>query len=467
MQVTKEVLDDKTVRLHVEVDAEKVAKTYDKVYRELSKYVRVKGFRPGKAPITYVKQELKPEYVYDEVAKKLVSPTATDAMKEEGIEPFMVVPDVNDLNLAEGEVMSYNLDVPTKPEAILGTYKGLKLTKCTVQVTDEQIQEEIDARRKQAATNQRVDEAVEIGHTVFATITPHIEGEPNARGALRKFVAVTEETKDDVLESLLFGMKASESKEATVTFPEDYKEEDYAGKTAAVTIQVHGVSKVTEPTDEQFLEKAGVASMDELVEQTRERMANYLNETAESTTRRSLDTALMENNQVTVSRVLVMGLAQREMENQAETLRHRGYSLKQYLEQRNLTPEQYLQQLAADVYYNLFVSTVLEAVAAQENIAASDEELEARLEKLIAESGDQMEQAREAAKQDDVRDNVRQALVTEKTVDWLWSVSEVTEQELREYMAEQTAKRIADQTAAQKEVEAAEANAESEAAPEA
>ena len=115
----------------------------------------------------------------------------------------------------------------------------------------------------------------------------------------------------------------------------------------------------------------------------------------------------------------------------------------------------------------MFVSTVLEAVAAQENIAASDEELEARLEKLIAESGDQMEQAREAAKQDDVRDNVRQALVTEKTVDWLWSVSEVTEQELREYMAEQTAKRIADQAAAQKEVEEAEANAESEAAPEA
>ena len=461
MQVSKEVLDDKTVRLHVEVDAERVAKTYEKVYRELSKYVRVKGFRPGKAPISFVKQELKPEYVYEEVAKKLINPTATEAMQQESIEPYMVTPDIESLKLEEGEPMSYDLDIPTKPEATLGTYQGLKLTKTTVEVTDEQVEEEIASRRKQAGTNQRVDEAAENGHTVFATITPHVEGEPNPRGALRKFVVINDEAKADVLEGLLVGMKASETKEETVTFPEDYKEEEYAGLTAKVTVLVHGVSKVIEPTEEQFLEKSGAASLEELTTQTRERMISYLNETSESTTRRNLETALMENNQVSISRVLVMGLAQRELESQAETLRHRGYSLKQYLEQRNLTPEQYLQQQAAEVYYNLFVSSVLEAITEAEVITVPDEELEARLEKLIAEAGEEAEQAREAATHDEVRDNVRKALATEKTVEWLWSVSEVNEQDLREFMAEQTAKRIAEQTAAKAEV------AELEAAPEA
>ncbi len=461
MQVSKEVLDDKTVRLHVEVDAERVAKTYEKVYRELSKYVRVKGFRPGKAPISFVKQELKPEFVFEEVAKKLINPTATEAMQQEGIEPFMVTPDVEALKLEEGEPMSYDLDIPTKPEATLGTYKGLKLTKCTVEVTDEQVEEEITSRRRQAGTNQRVDEAADMGHTVFATITPHVEGEPNARGALRKFVVINEEAQADVLEGLLFGMKASETKEETVTFPEDYKEAEYAGLTATVAVQVHGVSKIIEPTEEQFLEKSGAASMEELTTQTRERMVSYLTESAESTSRRNLETALMENNQVSISRVLVMGLAQRELENQAETLRHRGYSLKQFLEQRNMTPEQYLQQQAAEVYYNLFVSSVLEAIVEAEGITATDEELEARLEKLIAEAGEEAEQAREAAQRDDVKANVRQALATEKAIEWLWSESEVTEQDLREFMAEQTAKRIAEQTAAQAEV------AEIEAAPEA
>lgn len=457
MQVSKEVLDDKTVRLHVEVDAERVTKTYDKVYRELSKYVKVKGFRPGKAPISFVKQELKPEYVFEEVAKKLINPTATEAMQQEGIEPYMVTPDIEALKLEEGEPMSYDLDIPTKPEATLGNYKGLKLTKTSVEVTEEQVEEEITTRRKQAGTNQRVDEAAEIGHTVFATITPHVEGEPNPRGALRKFVVMTEEARADVLEGLLFGMKASETKEETVTFPEDFKEAEYAGLTAKVTVLVHGVSKVIEPTEEQFLEKSEAASMEELTTQTRERMTNYLTETSESTTRRNLETALMENNQVSISRVLVMGLAQRELENQAETLRHRGYSLKQYLEQRNLTPEQYLQQQAAEVYYNLFVTAVIEAITTAEGITATDEELEVRLEKLIAEAGDDMEQAREAAQRDEVKDNVRQQLATEKTIEWLWSVSEVTEQDLREFMAEQTAKRIAEQTAAQAEVAALEA----------
>ncbi|MHB1461117.1 MAG: trigger factor [Armatimonadota bacterium] len=461
MQVSKEVLDDKTVRLHVEVDAERVAKTYEKVYRELSKYVRVKGFRPGKAPISFVKQELKPEYVFEEVAKKLINPTATEAMQQEGVEPFMVTPDVEALKLEEGEPMSYDLDIPTKPEATLGTYKGLKLTKCTVEVTDEQVEEEITSRRKQAGTNQRVDEAADMGHTVFATITPHVEGEPNARGALRKFVVMNEEAQADVLEGLLFGMKASETKEETVTFPEDYKEAEYAGLTASVAVQVHGVSKIIEPTDEQFLEKSGSASMEDLTKETRERMVSYLTETATSTSRRNLETALMENNEVTISRVLVMGLAQRELENQAETLRHRGYSLKQFLEQRNMTPEQYLQQQAAEVYYNLYVSSVLEAIVEAEGITATDEELEARLETLIAEAGEEAEQAREAAQRDEVKANVRQALATEKAIEWLWSESEVTEQDLREFMAEQTAKRIADQTAAQAEV------AEIEAAPEA
>ncbi len=461
MQVSKEVLDDKTVRLHVEVDAERVAKTYEKVYRELSKYVRVKGFRPGKAPISFVKQELKPEYVFEEVAKKLINPTATEAMLQEGVEPFMVTPDVEALKLEEGEPMSYDLDIPTKPEATLGTYKGLKLTKCTVEVTDEQVEEEITSRRRQAGSNQRVDEAADMGHTVFATITPHVEGEPNARGALRKFVVMNEEAQADVLEGLLFGMKASETKEETVTFPEDYKEAEYAGLTATVAVQVHGVSKIIEPTDEQFLEKSGATSMEELTATTRERMVSYLTESAESTSRRNLETALMENNEVSISRVLVMGLAQRELENQAETLRHRGYSLKQFLEQRNMTPEQYLQQQAAEVYYNLFVSSVLEAIVEAEGITATDEELDARLEKLIAEAGEEAEQAREAAQRDEVKANVRQALATEKAIDWLWSESEVTEQDLREFMAEQTAKRIADQAAAQAEV------AEIEAAPEA
>jgi trigger factor len=373
----------------------------------------------------------------------------------------MVTPDVEALKLEEGEPMSYDLDIPTKPEATLGTYKGLKLTKCTVEVTDEQVEEEIASRRRQAGTNQRVDEAADMGHTVFATITPHVEGEPNARGALRKFVVMNEEAQADVLEGLLFGMKASETKEETVTFPEDYKEAEYAGLTATVAVQVHGVSKIIEPTEEQFLEKSGATSMEELTTQTRERMVSYLTESAESTSRRNLESALMENNQVTISRVLVMGLAQRELENQAETLRHRGYSLKQYLEQRNMTPEQYLQQQAAEVYYNLFVSSVIDAIVEAESITATDEELDARLEKLIAEAGDEAEQAREAAQRDDVKANVRQALATEKAIEWLWSVAEVTEQDLREYMAEQTAKRIAEQTAAQAEV------AEIEAAPEA
>jgi trigger factor len=212
MQVTTQTLENQTVALQVEVEPERVNQVFERVYRQLGRYVEVPGFRPGKAPLGLVRQALREDYVRERVLEQLLRETMNTAMEQAQVEPYGAPPELDVQQLEEGKPMLYSLKVPLEPKVELGEYRGLKVTRYKPVVTDEDVTNEIESRRRQFTRYERVDREAQTGDVVFVTMVPHIVGEPNPLSTRRNLIHLTEQMQAHPLGKMLLGMKAGDVK---------------------------------------------------------------------------------------------------------------------------------------------------------------------------------------------------------------------------------------------------------------
>ena len=151
MQVTKEPLDPCQVALTIEVETDKVVQAVDKAYREYSKYVSVPGFRKGKAPLSFVKQRVPETDVRQRTAELLVEPAYAQALEQEEVEPF-AQPKLELLQLEFAEKpFIFKAIVPLRPEVELGPYTGLTVEKNKYELSDENVETQMQRMRERAA----------------------------------------------------------------------------------------------------------------------------------------------------------------------------------------------------------------------------------------------------------------------------------------------------------------------------
>jgi trigger factor len=292
MQVTTQTLENQTVALQVEIEPERVNQVFERVYRQLGKYVEVPGFRPGKAPLGLVRQALREDYVRERVLEQLLRETMNSAMEQAQVEPYGAPPELDVQQLEEGKPMLYSLKVPLEPKVELGEYRGLKVTRYKPVVTDEDVTNEIESRRRQFTRYERVDREAQTGDVVFVTIVPHIVGEPNPLSTRRNLIHLTEQMQAHPLGKMLLGMKAGEVKEETVQFPDNDPDAELRGKTVKIQVTVHGVSEMKLPDDEELLKQLRVESMEELREQVRKALTEELTRYAQNASGTSMRRAV-------------------------------------------------------------------------------------------------------------------------------------------------------------------------------
>ncbi|MEJ5252608.1 MAG: trigger factor [Chthonomonadetes bacterium] len=423
MQVTKQELENRTVAVQVEVEPEQVNRTFEKVYRQLSKYVEVPGFRPGKAPIGLLRQALREDYVRERVLEQIIRDTMNSALQEAQVEPYGAPPRLDIQQLEEGKPMLYSLQVPLEPSVELGEYRGLKVTRYTPVVTDEDVTNEIESRRRQASRFERVDREAQTGDVVFVTIVPQIEGEPNPLSTRRNLVHLTEEMQEHPLGKVILGMKAGETKEETVEFPPNDPDAELRGKTVRLQVTVHSVSEMKLPTDEELLKQMQVESMDALRERIRQSLTEELSHYARTASDASMKKAVLESAKVQISPIILEARAHNSLTNLEENLRRRGYTLEDYARTYGMTEEQFESYWFRRTTDNLLYGLILKAIREREGITLTDEERQQVMEQYNLSEED-------AAESEEAEELMEDRLV-EKTLQFLWDVAEVTEEEFR------------------------------------
>ncbi len=249
-------------KLRVEVPESQVSRELDKKYRDLAKTAKVKGFRPGKVPLGIIKSYYG-KAIQQEISSRFIQDTFEDALKEADLTPLTQA-DVSDSHFEENGAFSYTAMVDVCPPFELPAYKELKLFKPAVEVSDEQVQAELDKLIQSHAQLRSIEEdrPIRKADIVSIDLTPHLDGQ----GKTEQFM--TEVGKGDFhpgLDEKLEGRKRGDTFYFGRDYPENASPAEFAGKSVRfdVTVQEIKEKEVPEPNDE-FAQSIGSGQFDTL-----------------------------------------------------------------------------------------------------------------------------------------------------------------------------------------------------------
>ena len=250
MKVTVNEVDQHKVTLHIEVSAEDAAKGAAAAVKNLANRVNIPGFRKGKAPRMVLESFLGKDAVKEEIFEVVASKAYNDALQEQGITP-VTDPDINRICDEKGKDFVFEATLTKKPEVKLGEYKGIKAAKEAVEVTDEDVAKELVNLQKTHAKIAPAPEGAKVEDGDYAVIDfkGTIDGVAFEGGEGKAYpLQIGSGSFIPGFEEQLIGLKAGDSKDVKVPFPEDYFQKDLAGKEAVFAVTVQDIKRSELPT---------------------------------------------------------------------------------------------------------------------------------------------------------------------------------------------------------------------------
>jgi trigger factor len=412
-------------RLEVHVQAERVDKAFDRAYRELARQVRVKGFRPGKTPRA-VLERLYGASVAEQLESSLVRETLPDAIEQTELRP-VAAPDVDAQPPRPGEDYRYVARVEVAPEIELGDLGGLPARRPRVEVPEADVERELEQLRERQAPLVEEPEGTEAttGHVLSIDFLGRIDGEPFEGGKGRDVeLELGSDRFIPGFEAQLEGVRAGQDREVRVSFPEDYGNQELAGREAVFDVHVAAVKRrQLAELDDEFAKDLGDFST---LEDLRERIRTDLHGMREKASRAELRRTLLESLVQRTSFEVPAGLVEQQLEGQlrAAAERMQGAMPDEALRAQL---ERWREEWRPSAEREARERLLIQAVVKQQQIAAEPEEVEARMQQIAEQEGIDAERLRATLGGDSAQALVREQLVVDKALDFLASVAKVEE----------------------------------------
>lgn len=399
ISVTTEQLPKSQVGLTIEVPADAVDATYERVLNRLASRAKLEGFRPGRAPRALVEARLGPAAIREEVVETIVPEVISQALKEKSINPI-ANPDVEVVELERGRPAKLKATVSVMPEVTLGDAKALDVATPAVEVTDEMLERRLDVVREPMAEITPVEREARAGDVVVIDVEVEAGGKvvpSESRQAmeadLKEGILIPE------LMAAILGAKVGETRSSTVTFPEDYGEPMLAGKEGTIKATVQGIKEKVLPVLDDALATQLSGGKYETVDAYRASVREQLEESAKSlaaiTREQALVKALVEASTVEVPDTLVERELASHLDSLNRSLNSQGLRLDRYLEYLGKTPDQWIAEERPEAEAHVKRDLVLDEFGRREHIEPSDEEVNAYIDREAADDDDLKGQADE------------------------------------------------------------------------
>ena len=385
MSVQVEKLEKNMAKLTIEASAEDFEKAIQKVYLKARGRINIPGFRKGKAPRKLIEKMYGTGVFYEDAANDLIPTAYAEALKDCDLE-IVSRPEINVTQIESGKPFIFTAEVAVKPEVTLGEYKGVEVEKSDVEVTDEDINKEVDKERENNSRTIDVDDrAVESGDIIKLDFDGSVDGVPFAGGKAENYtLTIGSGSFIPGFEDQLIGTKIGEDKDVTVTFPEDYHEKSLAGKEAVFKCKVNAITvKELPDADDEF---ASEVSEFETLAEYKEDIKKKLTEKKEKEARAKKEAQAVEkaveNATMEIPDAMIDTQVQSMMEDFARRMQSQGLSLEQYFQFTGMDAKKMHDQMKPEALKRIQNSLVLEAVAKAENIEISDEKVDEEIAKM-------------------------------------------------------------------------------------
>ena len=387
MSVQVEKLEKNMAKLTIEVSSEEFENAIAKAYKKNKNKISMPGFRKGKAPRAMIEKMYGKGIFYEDAANSIIPDAYADAAKESELE-IVAQPEIDVTQIESGKPFIFTATVALKPEVTLGEYKGIEVEKKEVEVTDEEVEAEINKVRESNARMLDIDDrATQDGDTVLIDFDGYVDGKQFEGGKADDYSLVLgSHSFIDNFEEQLVGKNIGDDVEVKVTFPENYQAEELQGKPAVFKVKIKEIKvKELPELDDDFAQD--VSNFDTIAEY-KEDLKKKLTENKEEALKREREEAvigkIIENAQMDIPEQMVDAQTRQMTQEFAQRLSSQGLSIDQYMQFTGLTPQKMIEELKPQALKRIQSRLVLEAVVAAENIETTEEELDKEIENMAS-----------------------------------------------------------------------------------
>lgn len=527
MDVDVRELGNSRVALHVKLSADEVSGAFDRTYQQLSNRGGIKGFRPGKVPRKILDRYYDADAIRAATYEALVQDRLEEAMELENLRPIDQVevevgapPEEDEIlaekikggltdeeateseeaeepaeteeaeeaeeaeeepqeeiPLQEGEPFEFYSVFTAYPRPSLPDLSDLKLRKPVAEVTDEDVEEQIERLRRINAEEVEVDrEEIADSDVVVAKLKVVVEGEdPDEVNATEQEIIVGERDYLGDIDEKLIGHKAGDVVEAEFTYEEDHPDEELAGKSARIIAEIESFSarELPELTDEFAQSLGDYKNLEDLRSSIRQQLEQRAEERAQEELRAQVTRRILEGTEVELPEEFVEQAAERSLEDLRGELQQMGMSIEEFAEATGQDEEELRNSQRARAESGLKLHFAIEALAREREIEVTDEDVAVELRRIAEESGGDMEFVQQAAMlQPNFAEEVQDRAMRRKLFEDLIASAEIEEVPADQYAQEAAEREASEPEPAEAEpageaVEEVETATESEAAGEA
>jgi len=385
MSLQVEKLEKNMAKMTIELPAEEVEKALQEAYIKERKSISLPGFRKGKVPRQMIEKMFGPEIFYEEAINLMIGEAYPKAYDESELE-IVSQPQVDIVQMEKGKSFIFTAEVAVKPEVTLGEYKGLPVSAIEIDVTEEDVEAEINKERERSGrmitvTNRVVQDGdlVDLNYEGFVDEIA-FEGGKGENHSLtigsNSFIPGFEEQ--------LIGAEVGKELDVQVTFPEEYHAENLAGKDALFKCMVNEikVKELPELDDEFAADVSEFETLEEYQDDIRKTLLSQREKEAQTQKENEVVELAIKNATMDIPAPMIDIETRQMFNDQARRMQQQGLNMEQYYQFTGLTEEKMLEEMRPMAENRIKTRLVLEEIAKTENIEVSDERLEDELQKM-------------------------------------------------------------------------------------
>ena len=381
-----ELKEKSTGVLKTTVDGEKWEKAQDKAFKKLASKLSIPGFRAGKVPAAMAKKHIATQQILVEAIDEVATEALMEGIKEHEIQ--IIARPALDIEAMDEKSVTLVFDIQVKPEVKLGDYTNLGVKKDSVRVLKKDIEEQIKHMQERYAELEIKEEGtVENEDTAVIDFEGFKDGVAFDGGKGENYpLVIGSGSFIPGFEEQLIGMKAEESKDIEVTFPENYQEASLAGQPVIFKVCVHEIkTKVLPEYNDELVKMANIENVNNVKEfeaYLKEDLKKHKEEDAENKYTNDCLTKVVDNARVEIPQVMIDEECDQMVNDFKQRLAQQGMTLEQFTQFTGQNEDVIREQMAVDAANKVKVRLVLEAVAKEENVEVAEEKIEAEYARI-------------------------------------------------------------------------------------
>ena len=384
MKATLISKENNRAKFTMDFTAEEFEAAVVKAYQDSKDKFNIDGFRKGKAPRSIIEKHFGEGVFFEDAINNLFQTAYPEALNELDLE-VIDSPQADFSEIGKGKPLTVTIDVAVYPVVEVKDYKGIEVEQVDPEVTEEDVDRDIEAMRKRNSRMVVADRPVENGDTVILDYAGFVGDEQFQGGtAENQELKIGSGMFIPGFEEQLIGVKAGESKDVVVTFPEEYQAKELAGKEAVFKCTVHEVKfeELPELDDEFAKDVSEFDTLAELRDDARARILESVKLQCENEAKDKVIAQVYENNKIEAPATMVADEMDRMVQELEQQMRYQGLNIEQYLQFTGSTLDDFRNEIKPEAEKRVATRIVLRSIGDVENVEVTDEDLDKELQRM-------------------------------------------------------------------------------------